>query len=211
MPDMLFRKLMQPVVPNRDILFNFMKQTEDATLAILSRICYNEEKCEGGYTMNGEVQIVCAQPEHLEAAADIAIRAWTLIHVSARKDLGDELHDALFSDWAEQKRASVVRELTGERGYVAIMEGRVVGFISYRLTPAKNLGHIGQNAVDPDCRGRGIAPKMYEFVKEKMREEGMLYVTVHTGLDDGHAPARRAYEKAGFKRGRPSIDYYQEL
>ena len=31
---------------------------------------------------------------------------------------------------------------------------------------------------------------------DKMKEEGMEYVTVTTGGDDGHAPARRSYEKA---------------
>jgi len=161
--------------------------------------------------MSSEVQIVRAQPEHMEAAGEIAVRAWEAIHAVAKRDLGEELHAALFSDWAELKRSAVLKMLEGDRGYVAILDGKVVGFIGYRLSPEKKLGHISLNAVDPDCRGMGIAPKMYEFVKEKMREEGMLYVTVHTGLDDGHAPARRAYEKAGFKRGRPSIDYYQEL
>jgi hypothetical protein len=36
-------------------------------------------------------------------------------------------------------------------------------------------------------------------------------VHVSTGLDDGHAPARAAYQKAGFVVGLPSITYYQAL
>ena len=56
-----------------------------------------------------------------------------------------------------------------------------------------------------------IAPQMYNFVLEKMREEGMLYAKVHTGLDDGHIPARRAYQKVGFEKNLPSVDYYMKL
>lgn len=40
--------------------------------------------------------------------------------------------------------------------------------------------------------------------------EGMKYATVSTGLDDGHAPARRAYEKMGFSKNLPSVKYYME-
>ena len=36
-------------------------------------------------------------------------------------------------------------------------------------------------------------------------------ITVTTGLDDGHAPARRAYEKAGFEKNLPSLTYYKKL
>jgi GNAT superfamily N-acetyltransferase len=161
--------------------------------------------------MSCDIQIVPSCPEYVDAACEIAVRAWEGIHVSAIEDLGEEMHEGLFSDWRERKSEDVRRMLSGERSFVALMDGKVVGFIGYRVNPAKKLGHISLNAVDPDLRGKGIAPKMYEFVKEKMREEGMLYATVHTGLDDGHAPARRAYEKVGFKRGRPSVDYYQEL
>ena len=45
----------------------------------------------------------------------------------------------------------------------------------------------------------GIGPKLYDKVLQTMKEQGMEYATVTTGLDDGHAPARRAYQKAGFE------------
>ena len=161
--------------------------------------------------MSCAIQIVPCRPEYVDAACEIAVRAWEGIHVSAIEDLGEEMHEALFSDWRERKSDDVRRMLAGERAFVALMDGKVVGFIGYRVNPAKKLGQISLNAVDPAMRGKGIAPQMYDFVLNKMREEGMLYATVHTGLDDGHAPARRAYAKAGFKRGRPSVDYYREL
>jgi len=52
---------------------------------------------------------------------------------------------------------------------------------------------------------------MYDFVMERMKEAGMKAVRVNTGADEAHAPARRAYEKAGFERSIPSVMYYREL
>ena len=52
---------------------------------------------------------------------------------------------------------------------------------------------------------------MYERVLELFREARMEYARVRTSLDEGHAPARRAYEKAGFDRSLPDVTYFLEL
>lgn len=39
----------------------------------------------------------------------------------------------------------------------------------------------------------------------------MALATVSTGGDPSHAPARRAYEKAGFGPGLPSVYLYRVL
>lgn len=157
------------------------------------------------------IQIVPAAEEHIEAACDIAIKAWTPIRAVFRRDLGDELYEAHFNGWQKAKREGIAKGLRSGRGYVALLDGKVVGFVSYHVDFIRSSGEIGGNAVDPDCRGMGIGPKMYEFVLNKMREEGMEYATVVTGLDDGHAPARKAYQKAGFEKNLPSIKYFRKL
>jgi len=157
------------------------------------------------------IQIVPAAEEHIEAACDIAIKAWTPIRAVFRRDLGDELYEAHFDGWQASKREGIAKGLRSGRGYVALLDGKVVGFVTYHVDFIRKSGEIGGNAVDPDCRGMGIGPKMYDFVLNKMREEGMEYATVVTGLDDGHAPARRAYQKAGFEKNLPSIKYFQKL
>lgn len=73
------------------------------------------------------------------------------------------------------------------------------------------VGEILNNAVDSAYRGMGIGGQMYRFVFEQMQKQGALYATVTTGGDDGHAPARKAYEKAGFIYSRPSRTYYRKL
>jgi hypothetical protein len=49
-----------------------------------------------------------------------------------------------------------------------------------------------------------------EFALEKMKASGMKIAAVATGGDPGHAPARRSYEKAGYK-ALPLVRYYQDL
>ena len=51
------------------------------------------------------IQIIPAAEEHIEAACDIAIKAWTPIRAVFRRDLGDELYEAYFTGWQKPKRA----------------------------------------------------------------------------------------------------------
>ena len=161
--------------------------------------------------MNNEVTFVPAKEEHIDAACDIAIKAWTPIREVFRRDLGDELYEPFFTNWQKIKREATRKQLSSGRGYVALLDGKVIGFISYTANTQAKTGEICGNAVDFPFRGMGIGPKMYEFVFSKMREEGLLFAQVNTGLDDGHAPARRAYEKAGFEKNLPSVMYYKKL
>jgi GNAT superfamily N-acetyltransferase len=73
------------------------------------------------------------------------------------------------------------------------------------------VGTIGTNAVQSAFRGRGIGGQLYQKVFDCLKAEGISFVKVVTGLDEGHAPARRAYEKAGFKANLKSICYYKKI
>jgi GNAT superfamily N-acetyltransferase len=89
--------------------------------------------------------------------------------------------------------------------------GRRVGFIHAQLDRERRIGTIGNNAVDPDSGLKGIGQQMYRHVLAWFRSEGMRYAKVQTGLDEGHARARRAYERAGFDRSLPTVTYYRSL
>ncbi|MEA4824202.1 MAG: GNAT family N-acetyltransferase [Clostridiaceae bacterium] len=158
-----------------------------------------------------EIVITAAESEYIEPAVQIAIAAWTPIREIFREELGDELYEGFFAGWQASKRRDVERGLQSGRGYVALLDGRVVGFISYTLSDDRKIGTIGTNAVAPDCRGKGIGPRLYAFVQERMRGEGAEFAQVETGGDEGHAPARRAYEKAGFERFLPQRCYFKKL
>ena len=88
--------------------------------------------------------------------------------------------------------------------HVAQSGSEVVGFVAVRLDASTQVGEIGLNAVDPARAGNGIGTAMYELAVARMREAGMKVATVATGGDPSHAPARRAYRKAGFDAEIPS-------
>ena len=64
--------------------------------------------------------------------------------------------------------------------------------------------------LDPDYQRRGIAMALTDFAVDRMKEAGIEIAMVETGSDWGHAPARAAYEKAGF-RVLPLARYFRKL
>ena len=155
------------------------------------------------------IVIVPTEEKHIEDCVRIALQAWTGIHEEYARQLGQDLHDRIMTGWEEEKADAVRAKQRSGNGYVALLDGKVAGFISYVVQG--EMGVIGLNAVDADCRGHGIAGKLHAVVLDKMRQEGATVVKVHTGLDDAHAPARRAYEKSGFQKNLPSVTYYKDL
>jgi len=156
-----------------------------------------------------------ARIEDLATICAIARRAWARIHESYRARLGDALHARLYPDWAADadKEAALRHQWSAhpEWVWVAQVAGEVVGFFTFSLDGERRVGTILNNAVDPAVQGQGIGTAMYVCVLDLFREAGMEYARVHTGLDNGHAPARRAYEKAGFDRSIPDVTYYRKL
>ena len=97
---------------------------------------------------------------------------------------------------------------------VTEVNGVVAGFATYRtveLSGGKLGGVLGRNGVDNNYKGRGIAGRQYAVLYKKMLDDGCTASRVHTGLDEKHAPARRAYEKSGFSLNLPSLEYYMML
>jgi GNAT superfamily N-acetyltransferase len=95
--------------------------------------------------------------------------------------------------------------------FVATVAGEIVGFVAMSLNRATRIGEIGLNAVDPSHARQGIGTQLYAFAISFMRDEGMVLATVSTGADPSHEPARRAYDKAGFGAGLPSVSLYKLL
>jgi len=152
-------------------------------------------------------------PEDVEAIAAIAVAAWEPIFAGFREAMGEDLFAAACPNWRQEKARQVRAACeAGNAAGVSVAEagGRVVGFATFYVK-ASGLGEIGNNAVHPDCQGRGIGPRMYEHVFGRLRAKGARFVKVHTGGDPAHAPARRAYEKAGFALRLPTVDYYRPL
>ena len=161
-----------------------------------------------------ELNIREATPEDAAACGEIAAEAWTPVRESMRGYIGEDIY-SLFGDRKEAKRQAVMGAVTDERISVLVteVEGRVAGFITYVMRTNENgvpYGDICNNAVDPSAGGKGIGTAQCAEVIERMKQEGVAYIQVSTGLDESHAPARRMYEKTGFDRSFQHVTYYMK-
>ena len=155
-----------------------------------------------------DLEIRPARDGDLDRLQVIRHEAFAPVFASFRAILGDPIHSVAQARTDEEQAAYL--ESLHEPGspwelLVAETTGGVVGFVSLRMDDEASVGEIGLNAVHPSFAGRGIGTAMYTFVLGRMRAAGIQIATVSTGADPSHAPARRAYAKAGFTVGIPSI------
>ncbi|MDE2998173.1 MAG: GNAT family N-acetyltransferase [Gemmatimonadota bacterium] len=160
-------------------------------------------------------QIRRAVLKDMERVGEIARQAWQRIHASAAEIMGEEMHAVLCANWEDEKTEAVRRHLEAHpewfRVVVAAETERVVAFLTFSIDRKKSLGRITNNAVAPEAQGKGLGTAMYRYALDCFRSEGLRFACVGTGLDEGHAPARRAYEKAGFNIAQPQVTYYRYL
>ena len=155
-----------------------------------------------------------AADSDVDAACGIAVQAWQRIHESFTDIMGQEMHDDLSPSWEEKKAGQIRSHFSENPTWMLVVEQEKVGvvaFLTFRIDKERSLGTIGNNAVDPRSQGSGIGTAMYGVLLDLFRREGLKYATVQTGLDEGHALARRAYEKAGFDVRREDVTYYKKL
>lgn len=157
-----------------------------------------------------DLRIVRSCEAYGKDCANIALKLWTVIHGAYAGLIGDDIHDITGENWQETLRSNISMQQSAPTSLVALLDGKVVGFCGCRVERGK-LGVIGYNGVDPEYRGRGIARYLYEAAFDQFREQGICHARVFTGGDDGHGPARRAYEKAGYDKKVLSTTYYQKL
>jgi GNAT superfamily N-acetyltransferase len=137
-----------------------------------------------------------------------AFRGVTIHHWLEREfgQLGDRA-------WEERKRADGARFLDAHPDWILVaeIEGKVVGFATYFLDRDRSVGEIRNNAVALAHQGKGIGTALYRRLLEIFRAEGMRLAWLETGQEEVYAPARRAYEKVGFRPFHKAVFYVQDL
>ncbi len=137
----------------------------------------------------------------LDAVVEFSLRAWAPVFDALRIVLGDDIFLRLHPDWEAGQAATVRSSCTNEERdvFVAVADGRPVGFVAIALNAFhERMGVIDIIGVDPAYQRRGIGLRLTDSAIEHMRGRGMDIAVVETGGDPGHAPARTAYESAGF-------------
>jgi len=154
------------------------------------------------------------EPGDLPALQRIREAAFRPVFRSFREIVGEPIAAVAFAR-ADAEQAKLLDDICADPArhhpLVATVGGEVVGFVSFTVDAGTRVGEIGLNAVHPTHAGRGVGTRMYEHVLARMADLGMAVAAVGTGGDPSHAPARRAYEKAGFERGIPSVFLYKLL
>jgi ribosomal protein S18 acetylase RimI-like enzyme len=146
-----------------------------------------------------------------DAIVTLSVRAWTPVFASVDDVLGEELSTLLHgADWRVHQ-AREVRETLGDasqRIWVAELNAQVVGFMAAAVVDQQRMiGEITMVAVDPAAQGRGVGRALTEHAAGWLRDQGIRVAVVETGGDSGHAPARRVYERLGFRSMRIARDF----
>jgi putative acetyltransferase len=67
------------------------------------------------------------------------------------------------------------------------------------------IGEVKRMYTRPECQGRGIGGQILAAIEVLARAEGLKQLVLETG--DRHHAAYRVYERAGFRRCGPVLDY----
>ncbi|MEW6497627.1 MAG: GNAT family N-acetyltransferase [Cyanobacteriota bacterium] len=159
------------------------------------------------------MQIEPYNPHQLDAVIRLSLRAWAPVFESIQNVMDADVYRAFYPDnWrvSQQKAVEDVCAAEDTNVWVAIAAGSTVGFVAVKLDSESSMGEIYMVAVDPDFQGHGIGSTLIEFALAWMKDAGMSIAMVETGGDPGHAPARRTYEKLGF-RLLPIARYFKKL
>lgn len=151
------------------------------------------------------------KPSDLDSIIRIGNAAWNNIYKIQRSELGDEIFKVVNPNPDTRKGLEIIEQAKTHPEWIMICEeqGQIVGFLTYRFDG--EIAEICNNAVDPECNLKGIGQQMYRAALDNFKNLGLKVVKVTTGLDEGHAPARRAYERAGFSIKRESVVYFMKL
>jgi ribosomal protein S18 acetylase RimI-like enzyme len=160
-----------------------------------------------------KVQIRSYQHEDLDSIIELSLLAWAPVFESFQAYFPPEIYFILHPDW-RKNQAEVVRTICQDIAtyttLVAEEAGQVVGFVCYQIKPVELRGEVLLLAVHPNHQNRGTGTELNLSALQAFQDAGIKIAIVETGGDDGHAPARRAYEKAGYTPF-PIVRYFKKI
>ena len=86
----------------------------------------------------------------------------------------------------------------------------VAGYVCYGHNPVTDaLYDVYWIAVDPAMQGRGVGRALLSRAEERVREAGGRGLVIDTSGRSEYEPARRLYERCGYRRVAEIPDYYK--
>jgi predicted N-acetyltransferase YhbS len=151
--------------------------------------------------------------QDIDAILQLSLMVWEPIFASFEQILGPGIYTILYPDWRRSQKEGVekiCKDTQRVKVLVAEMDGKTVGFLAYKLKEVKKTGEVQLLAVHPDHQDRGIGTELNLAALDEMKIAGMKIAVVETGGEPSHAPARRAYKKAGYT-ALPLVRYFKDL
>lgn len=164
-------------------------------------------------TADQTLRIVPFDPAHLDAVVALSLRAWAPVFPAMREEMPPYIYRSFYpKGWDVRQEADIAALCRDEAVSVsvALVGDAMAGFVALRIHEEDSMGEVYAIAVDPDHQRSGIGAALLDFALDWMREKELAMAMVETGGDAGHAPARAAYEKAGFAR-LPVARYFRKL
>ncbi|MFC6091514.1 GNAT family N-acetyltransferase [Saccharothrix lopnurensis] len=152
--------------------------------------------------------------EDLPAVLDLTIDVFRPFYEdSFRPVVGDPVFMNRHGDWKEDYRRHLSAVHDPEHGRfaaVARVDEQVAGYIGWITQDAERHGEVDILAVAARHRRLGVGQALVEHAVTHMRAAGMAVVSIGTGGDDFHSPARALYESLGFTPF-PNVNYTKAL
>lgn len=132
---------------------------------------------------------------------------------SFRSIVGDTVFVHQHGNWREDYREQLTGlhdPIRGKHVVVVEVDDHVVGFAAWTVNRTKRHGDVEFVAVDDEYRRHGVASALCHHVFDAMRQDEVEVVTIGTGGDAFHTPARAFYERLDMTP-LPVVVYFKEL
>jgi GNAT superfamily N-acetyltransferase len=90
-------------------------------------------------------------------------------------------------------------DTVGRCGFLTVVDGEPIGFGSWDPRGWPESGRVGHNCVRPEYQRRGFGQRQVAEILERLRARGFATAEARTGEQAFFEPARRMYERCGFK------------
>lgn len=160
-----------------------------------------------------KIDIIPFAPGRQNDVIDLVVEAWQPVLAQTRSEVPEHVYENFYPNgWEQAQKEDVEKLLRTEPHniWLAVRDNELVGFLGVRISSAEQMGAIHIMAVSPRYQRQGIGRQLMTFAEEHIRRCGMRMMIVETLRDQGHQPARAAYEGFGFQPW-PIKRYFKKL